>query len=208
MSVHADIIDHLVGIVPGSALDRIRRRRTQTRDNAQASYDALFSLEAPEEVSAVERFAVAAFVAGLTGSQAAAGFYLSEAVRLDPAVGEAVRREIACGQADGPYGAYPAGPLTPEDRTGPAYQPDARASEALGPRLAAVLRHAHLVVLHPRDANPFALQALLDASWTTPAIVTLSQIIAFVSFQARVVAGLTALNSVTADAAIESATHV
>src|SRR5437879_5456158 len=127
MSAHVDIIDHLVGIVPGSALDRIRRRRTQTRDNAQASYDALFSLDAPGAVSPVERFAVAAFVAGLTGSQAAAGFYLSQTERLHPTVAEAVRREITRGQADGPYGAYPAGPLTPEDRAGPGYEPDAAA---------------------------------------------------------------------------------
>jgi CMD domain protein len=203
-----DIIDHLVGILPGSALDLIRRHRTQTRDNAQASFDALFSLAAPGAVSRVERFAVAAFVAALTGPQAAVDFYLSQTARLQPSLAEAVRREIGRGRADGPYGAYPAGPLTPEDRTGPVYDPDAAASEALGPRLAVALRHAHLVVLHPRDASPFALQALLDAGWTTPAIVTLSQIIAFVSFQARVVAGLTALNAVAADAPAESAAHV
>ena len=208
MSAHADVIDHLVGIVPGSALDLIRRHRTQTRDNAQASYDALFSLATPGAVSAVERFAVAAFVAGLTGSRAAAGFYLSETELLDPAVAEAVRREIAGGLADGPYGAFPAGPLTPEDKAGPVYESEAAAINALGPRLAAALRHAHLVVLHPRDASPAALQALIDAGWTTPAIVTLSQIIAFVSFQVRVVAGLTALNAVAVNAPAESAAHV
>ena len=207
MPANADIIDHLVGIVPGSGLDQIRRRRTQARDNAQASYEALFAPETPGAVSHVERFAVAAFVAGLTGSQVANAFYLSETVRLHPGVAEVVRREIARGQADGPYGAYPEGPLTRENKAGPLYEPDAPACEALGPRLAAALRHAHLIVLHPRDADPVALQALLDAGWTTPAIVTLSQIIAFVSFQARVVAGLTALNPVAGDAPTESVTH-
>ena len=38
-----DVIDQLVGIVPGSALDRIRSHRQQARDNAQASYEALFA---------------------------------------------------------------------------------------------------------------------------------------------------------------------
>lgn len=208
MPANADIIDHLVGVVPGSDLDRIRRRRAQTRDNAQASYDALFALDAPGAVSLIERFAVAAFVAGLTGPEEATAFYLSETVRLDPAVAETVRREIPRGRADGPYGAYPEGPLTGENKAGPSYEPDAAAGEALGPRLAAALRQVHLVVLHPRDADAVALKALLDAGWTTAAVVTLSQIIAFVSFQTRVVAGLTALKSVAADAPAGSAAHV
>ena len=51
----------------------------------------------------------------------------------------------------------------------------------------------HLLAFHPRDAAPAALQALLDAGWSTTDIVTLSQIAAFLSFQIRVVAGLRAL---------------
>lgn len=198
MSNEIDIIDHLVGIAPGTPLDLIRRRRTQARDHAQASFEALFAPAAPGEVSQVERFAAAAFVAGLTGVQATAAFYLAETVRLNPEIAEAVRREIAQSQARGPYGRYPDGPLTPENVDGPLYEPDAIARAVLGARLAAALRHAHLVVLHPRDAAPAELKALLDAGWTTPAIVTLSQIIAFISFQARVVVGLTALHAVAA----------
>ena len=38
--------------------------------------------------------------------------------------------------------------------------------------------------------DPDALQALLDAGWSTTDIVTLSQIAAFLSFQIRVIAGL------------------
>ena len=59
--------------------------------------------------------------------------------------------------------------------------------------LAAAFDHMHLLVFHPRDAAPAALQALLDAGWSTTDIVTLSQIAAFLSFQIRVVAGLRAL---------------
>ena len=61
----ADVIDTLVGIKPGSALDAIRNRRPDARAQAQASYRALFEPEIPGEVSAAERFAVAAFVIGL-----------------------------------------------------------------------------------------------------------------------------------------------
>jgi len=52
---------------------------------------------------------------------------------------------------------------------------------------------AHLLVFHPRDASREALQALIDAGWSTADIVTLSQIVAFLTFQIRVAAGLRAL---------------
>ena len=64
---------------------------------------------------------------------------------------------------------------------------------ALGPRLAAALEHTHMLVFHPRDAAPVSLQSLLGAGWTTTDIVTLSQIVAFLSFQIRVVIGLRTL---------------
>jgi uncharacterized protein YciW len=57
----------------------------------------------------------------------------------------------------------------------------------------AAFEHVHLLVLHPRDADPAALQALLDAGWSATDIVTLSQITAFLSFQIRVVVGLRTL---------------
>ena len=54
-----DVIDELVGIAPGSALDAIRARRPEARTHAQASYRALFAPESAGGVSAAERFAVA-----------------------------------------------------------------------------------------------------------------------------------------------------
>ena len=42
-----DVIDTLVGIEPGSALDAIRNRRPAAREQAQASYRALFAPENP-----------------------------------------------------------------------------------------------------------------------------------------------------------------
>ena len=50
-----------------------------------------------------------------------------------------------------------------------------------------------MLVFHPRDAAPASLQAMLDAGWTTTEVVTLSQLVAFLSFQIRVVAGLKVL---------------
>ena len=60
-----DVIDTLAGIKPGSALDAIRQRRPEARNQAQASYRALFAPEAPGGVAAAERFAAAAFVTGV-----------------------------------------------------------------------------------------------------------------------------------------------
>ena len=79
------------------------------------------------------------------------------------------------------------------DTTGPRYRAGTETRRALGPHLAAALEHAHLLVFHPRDAARTDLQALLDAGWSTTDIVTLSQLVAFLAFQIRVVAGLRVL---------------
>ena len=56
--------------------------------------------------------------------------------------------------------------------------------------LSAALAHAHMLVFHPRDANPAALQALLNAGWSNQGVVTLSQLVAFLAFQIRASAAL------------------
>jgi len=185
-----DVIDALVGITPGSALDAIRARRPEARAHAQATYQALFAPKDPGNVSASERFAVGAFVAGLHGATAVAAAYASGA---PAALKEAVDTAVKEAKTHGPYGSYTPGPLSREDTPGPVYRMEASTRHALGPRLAAAFEHAHMLVFHPRDAAPAALQALLDARWTTTDIVTLSQIVAFLSFQIRVVAGLRTL---------------
>ena len=106
---------------------------------------------------------------------------------------EAVEAAIRDARAKGPYGSFPKGRLSREDMAGPVYRVGSDTARVLGPRLAAAFAHVHLLVFHPRDAEPAALQALLDASWSTTDIVTLSQITAFLSFQIRVVAGLRTL---------------
>jgi CMD domain protein len=191
----ADVIDTLVGIRPGSALDAIRHRRPDARKEAQASYRALFAPEDPGGVTATERFAVAAFVTGLHGDAETASFYAA-GLAASGALAElrrAIDTAIAAAKGQGPYGSYPAGKLSREDTTGPTYRVAAETRRALGSRLAASFDHMHLLVFHPRDAAPAALQDLLDAGWSSTDIVTLSQIAAFLSFQIRVVAGLRVL---------------
>ena len=190
-----DVIDRLAGIKPGSALDAIRDRRPDARAQAQASYRALFAPDIPGEVSAIERFAVATFVTGLHDDAETVAFYAAglAASGASAELRRAIDAAIAAAKGQGPYGSYPAGPLTREDSIGPTHRITAETRRALGPRLAAAFDHMHLLVFHPRDAAPAALQALLNAGWSTTAIVTLSQIAAFLSFQIRVVVGLRAL---------------
>jgi len=191
----ADVIDALVGITPGSPLDAIRARRPEARAHAQTTYRALFAPEAPGNVTAQERFAVGAFVAGLHGATAIAATYAAQLTKsgASAALKDAVVAAIAEAGTSGPYGNYPAGPLSREDTAGLSYRMGAAIRRTLGPRLAAAFEHVHMLVFHPRDAEPAALQALLDAGWSTTDIVTLSQIVAFLSFQIRVVTGLRTL---------------
>lgn len=189
-----DIIDHLAGIEPGSSLDAIRARRLQARENAQKSYLSLFAPADFGDVAAYERCAVAGFVAGLHDEPAVATFYLTKLADRSELVG-ALKAEIERGKTKGPYGAFPEGPLSFEDTTGLIYRVAADRKPVLGAKLVAAMEHAHLLVFRPRDASPSAMQALLDAGWSTNAIVTLSQLVAFLSFQVRSVVGLRTLGA-------------
>jgi len=200
MMATPDIIDTLAGIEPGSALDAIRARRLQARDNAQKSYLSLFEPIDASDFSLVERAAVAAFVTGLHGESPVAAFYRDKlAANADGArLIEAIDGEIAGGKTSGPYGSYPAGPLSIENTAGLIYRVSAERKAALGPRLVAALEHAHLLVFRPRDAASADMKALLDAGWSATGIVTFSQLVAFLSFQLRVVSGLRTLAAANA----------
>jgi CMD domain protein len=191
-----DVIDTLTGIAPGSPLDAVRRtRRPVAREQAQKSYESLFVPSDFGGFGPLERYAIAVWVAGLHGQEAIKGFY-AEKLRSSAATDAtraALEAEIAAAKGKGPYGAFPKGPLSKEDTTGPVHRVAEAHREALGPRLAAALEHVHMLVFHPRDADARSLQSLLDAGWTTTEIVTLSQLVAFLSFQIRVVAGLKVL---------------
>ncbi|MGI5350497.1 CMD domain-containing protein [Streptomyces sp. CA-250714] len=74
---------------------------------------------------------------------------------------------------------------------GPAPAPSAR--------FTALRRHADLLVLAPSTAGPKDIAVLEDAGWSAPEIVAASQLIAFVTYQSRLVAGLRALGGVPAE---------
>jgi CMD domain protein len=194
-----DIIDRLAGIAPGSALDAVRRQRAEARKHAQASFDGLFSPVEAGGFGVPERWAVSAFVAALHNQDDAALFYAEGLTSHGSAAMTAtVAVEAKRAAARGPFGRYPPGPLSREDTAGIVHRAE---PAVLRPWLATALDHAHMLVFHPRDAAPEWLQRLVTAGWTTAEIVTLSQLVAFLSFQIRVVAGLRALSRAMPQAA-------
>lgn len=190
-----DAVDIILGTSPGSFLDQLRRRRPVTRENTQASYRALFQPDGPSEVDLTERFAVAVFVAALHGNSEATGFYeqgLKEA-GADDSLHTAVLEAAASGAGLGPYGDYRESGLRGENRPGLRWEVPAAIAGNLGSRLGAALEHAHLLVFRPRESSPAALESLVEAGWSTTGIVTLSQLVAFLAYQLRIVSGLNVL---------------
>jgi uncharacterized protein YciW len=69
----------------------------------------------------------------------------------------------------------------------------ARAAEPPSPALPAMLQWALLITTAPRDGDRPALQTLRRAGLADAAIVALAQLVGFLSYQTRVVAGLRAI---------------
>ena len=140
-----DVIDTLAGIAPGSPLDAVRAQRPQARLHAQASYDSLFAPLSEVEATRPERFAIACFVAGLHGRPEMEAFYGSglAAAGASTALQAAIGAAVTAARVEGPYGHYPKGPLSAEDKAGPVHRIAAPTRDALGRRLAAAFDHAH-----------------------------------------------------------------
>ncbi|CAN7200063.1 CMD domain protein [Bosea sp. LjRoot237] len=200
MTDHAtpDILDRLAGVSVGSALDVVRHERPETRRNVQASYEALFETGDEAQITVAERYAIAGFVALLHDADGSAANHYLQLLEQRPegdSLAGVLRRQAKRAATAGPYGAYPSGPLSRENLAGPIFRTEPSDRAVLGERLSAALEHAHLLVFHLRDAQASHLALLRQAGWSTAAIVTLSQIVAFLSFQIRAAHGLRVLGS-------------
>lgn len=194
----SDVIDRIVGVAAGSGVDLLRRRRPVTRDHSQGSWKALFEPQDAGTVPLKVRYAVAFFVAGVSGDPVTAGFYRQGLDRAGGAdLAALVDQAIAAGTTSGPYGRYTTHEnLVSEGVEGPRYRTTGSLRAGLGEPLAAVLDHAHLLVFRPRESSRASLQALGDAGWSPTDVVTLSQLVAFLTYQLKVAAGLRVLNEV------------
>jgi CMD domain protein len=155
-----DVIDYLLGITPGSKLAELRAARPVLVKATQGSHEALFEPDDLGGVSHRERDGLALRIAVLTPSP--------DLVRWHR------ERLAAQGESAATIAAFEQGP----DGAG------------LTAREVALLRHADILANTPGEASPAAIAALKVAGFTARDIVTISQLIAFVSFQARLIVGL------------------
>ena len=158
-----DIIGAIAGITPGSRADRARRQKPELIEGAQAYYEATITPAQPGGLSHAERSLIAWRVALLTPQRETAAFYRK---RLDEL---GVDPEVVQAVERFPEG----------------YGLDAR--------FAAILRHVDRVTTSPRQAQPEHLRELEAVGLSRFDIVSLAQVIAFVSYQARLVAALRAM---------------
>jgi CMD domain protein len=180
-----DIINLLAGIAADSPLASLRSTRAQATEYAQASFTALLEPEEPGTFPLCERYAIAAFTARLHGFAQAAEFYRDILADEAPALVAPIHAAGTAGVSDGPHGAYREEALAAESIPRPAWTPDACVTSAVGDRLAAALRHTHLLVFRPRESGAADLRALAASGWNADDIVRLSQLVAFLAFQLR-----------------------
>jgi CMD domain protein len=160
----ADLINQLVGIAPDSALAEVRNRRPEVVAHSQGSYEAIFQPVDPVDLSVAERHLAGLRVAVLTPSPLLIAHHRQQAA--DQGVDSAT---IAAVEAV-PLGA------------------------GLDARLQAMITHIDRLTLEPVTAEAAHVQALEAAGFSVRAIVALSQLIAFTSYQARVLVALQLLD--------------
>ena len=160
-----DVVNAILGIDDASTLAQLRNQKPELVTELQAYYDSLFEPEqgSAEALPVQSRALVAVRVASHTGSRAVADWY-AQVARDNGAADEAIS--------------------SARDISAPWPESDA---------LAAAIRHTDLLTTQPAAATRSDLEALKAAGYTPAGIVSLSQTIAFVSYQLRLIAGLRAL---------------
>jgi len=158
--VNGDLMNRLANIAPDAPLAAVRAERADVTRYTQSSYRALLEPDDPGGVSREEREMVALRVASLEGST--------------PLVTHHRERLRALGVDAAALAAVEQFP----------------GDTALSPRLTAILRHTDLLTRGPGDATPAQLATLHDAGLTPRDVVTISQLIALMSYEVRVLTGL------------------
>ncbi|MBN8754639.1 MULTISPECIES: CMD domain-containing protein [Variovorax] len=165
-----DLVDASVPLAEGSAVHAVRHQRDKVVAATQGSYEALFD-PALSGPPLVERLLAAHAIARSAGSAALQAHYRA---RLDALAPLSAAQQAA---ADG----------------APVESLDA------DPRLQAVLAFTRTLTDRPVEGDREALLKLPAAGLATPEAVALAQLIAFVAYQVRVVAGLQALAALGGD---------
>jgi len=155
-----DVVDAAAGLAPDHEVAALRRQRPEFVRHTQGSYDVLIAPPDPGGISLAERAAVALRVAAIERDAALIAHYRS---RLRETGADAMTLEAAEQGAD---------------------------AASVSPRLAAILRHVTRITAAPRMAAKTDLDSLRAVGLHPRDIVVITQIVAFVSYQIRIVAGL------------------
>ncbi|MBS7706509.1 CMD domain protein [Chelatococcus asaccharovorans] len=166
--MQTDIIERLAGIGSGSPLAEALKARAEIMRLSDASHEAVLRPKTPGGLSHALRAALAARMAAWLGNDALAAHY------------RALLQEAGSGQAA-------------EDLAATVATTESLPAER---RLAAIVRHVDLVTREPREATRADIEALRAAGLDEADIVRLSELAAFVNYQARVIAGFRCLQDV------------
>lgn len=158
-----DMMNTLAGLAPTSPLAAVRALRPDVVRHSQGSYDHLLAAPTTPGLSLIERTLVALRVAVLTKSAPLLAHYQQRLAEL---------------------GAAPATVTAVVEPT---------LTGTLDQRTVAMMRHVDLLTQAPGQATPDDLQKLQASGLRGPEIVTLAQLIAFLSFQVRVLPVLSLL---------------
>lgn len=159
--MQADLTGELAGAGRSPAIAAVMAGRADLMAATEANYRAVIAPQDPGGLPSAERLALACRIARLNGDAILADHY-QQAAGTGPTLAAALAATLA----------------------------DPGAPAPANPRLAAILRHVDLVTREPREATRGDVAALLAAGLAEADVVRLSQLVAFVSYQARLLAGL------------------
>jgi uncharacterized protein YciW len=162
----SDQIDVLSGLQPGSELYNIRRERMDFVEGTEQCRQTVLRPKHGFDLTHAMRAALAARMARLIGHEPLAAVYDDN---LKDAGADALLLTIAAtGDLPGHADHF----------------------------IKAIVRHADLVTTTPRDSTRADIEKLETAGLDNPQIVALSELIAFVNYEARVLKGLEVLGDI------------
>lgn len=161
-----DTIDRLAGLEQGSPTFTTRHEREKVAVATQACEDLLLGDTLATDLTQAERLVLASEQARVSGVNVLQAVYRARALTLDTAA------------------------ITPELRT-ILNQPGAQTGNA---RMDAMLHFVRTLALNPAESDQAALLAIPAAGLSLNDTVLLAQLIGFVSYQARLLVGVQAMN--------------
>lgn len=160
-----DNIDRIIGLDVNSAVFALRREREKVRLGAEASEEALLNADLPGSLSRTERLMICIYAASTSNAEPLAVHYRN----LWPVTDLDLLASLNAVLAGDDFTRLPT------------------------PRSIALLTYARTLLLEPVHGDQSALAELASAGLSEPDIVALSQLVGFLSFQIRLVAGVNAI---------------